>query len=101
MLRKVVGWIRHASEEWETVMHNMKVRVDRAMDQFYVRSWAQRILGARRKNFERIAVMDCNRWEQMSIGWDPRSVIDDSQDFVAHRRAGRPLIRWTDEFVNE
>ena len=96
MLRKIVGWVRHATDEWETVMHNMKVRVASAMEQLYIRPWDTRIQEARNKNFARIAAMDCTRWENLSMQWDPTKVVDESQDFVAHRRAGRPLLRWTD-----
>ena len=101
MLRKIVGWVRHASDEWEIVMHNMKVKVDSAMKQLYVRPWDQRICEARKKNFARIASMDCKRWEYLSMGWDPTKVMDGTQEYVAHRRQGRPLLRWTDKIMNE
>ena len=97
----MLGWVRHASDEWETTMHNMKVKVARAMEQFYVRPWDQRICEARKKNFARIASMDCKRWESLAMGWEPTQAMDESQDFVAHRRPGRPLLRWTDKIVNE
>ena len=101
MLRKIVGWIRHATDEWETVMSNMKVRIATAMKQWYIRPWEQRIQSVRKKNFERIGIMDCKRWESFSMGWDPAKVIDDSQEYIARRRAGRPLLRWTDNLVND
>ena len=28
--------------------------------------------------------------------WDPTEVNDEYQEFVPHRRVGRPLLRWTD-----
>ena len=77
-------------------MRNMKSRVTRAIGQHYVKPWDQCIEGARKKNFERIGTMDCERWESLSMAWDPTKIIDDSQEYVAHRRAGRPLLRWTD-----
>ena len=39
MLRKIVGWVQHVLDEWETVMRNMKLRVTRAIGQHYVKPW--------------------------------------------------------------
>ena len=96
MLRKIIGWVRHPGDEWETVMRNMKVRMNNAMNQLYVRPWDVRILGARGKKFQRIQSMDDQRWEKLSMAWDPTTVNDEWQEFVPHRRVGRPLLRWTD-----
>ena len=101
MLRKIVGWVRHATNDWEIVMHNMKLRVSSAMDQWYVRLWDKRIQGARKTNFQRVANMNCQRWERLSMEWEPAKVLDDSQEYWAHRRAGRPFLRWTDKLANE
>ena len=96
MLRKIVGWVRHPGDEWETVMHNMKSKMNTAMHQFFVRPWDVRIIGARVKNFERIQLMDDYRWEKLSMQWDPNVVDDESQEYVPYRNVGRPILRWTD-----
>ena len=82
-------------------MHNMKIGVASAMDQFCVRSWVTRIKSARKVNFTRIANTDCTRWEKRSMDWDPTKLNDVSQEYVAHRRPGRPLLRWTDTVIND
>lgn len=96
MLRKIVGWVRHVLDEWETTMRNMKVRVTTAMRQYYVRPWDSRIVDARQKNFNRIMSMGNTRWEKLSMDWEPSKLLDSSQEFVAHRRVGRPCLKWTD-----
>ena len=35
------------------------------------------------------------------MDWDPTKVSDASQEYVAHRRLGRPLLRWTDKVMND
>ena len=82
-------------------MRMMKVRVATAMHQFYVEPWLTRIEGARKKNFSRIANMDYTRWGKLSMDWEPTKVFDESQEYRAHRLPGRPLLRWTDEVVND
>ena len=37
MLRKIVGWTRSGTNQWEEVMRSMKLKVANAMDQYYVR----------------------------------------------------------------
>ena len=51
MLRKIVGWVLHGTNEWESVMRIMKSRVTTAMDQYYIRPWNTRIQGVRKTNF--------------------------------------------------
>ena len=96
MLRKIVGWVRHPGEEWETVMRTMKLRLSNAMRQLYIRPWDMRIAIARDKNFKRIQLMSLERWEKLSMQWDPSMIKDEWQEFLAHRSVGRPLLRWTD-----
>ena len=96
MLRKIVGWVRHPGDEWEIVMRTMKVRVNNAMRQLCVRPWDVRIAGTREKNFKRIQSMNDQRWEKLSMEWDPTTTNDEFQQYVPHRRVGRPLLRWTD-----
>ena len=45
--------------------------------------------------------MDNTKWEKLSMDWHPTEVSDESQDFFAYRRQGRPLLRWTDEIMND
>ena len=40
--------------------------------------------------------MEEERWEKLSMAWDPTTTNDEWQEFVPHRRVGRPLLRWTD-----
>ena len=101
MLRKLIRWVRHPGDEWETVMRNMKVRMNKAMDQLYIKPWDARIASSREANFKRIQSMTDERWEKLSIQWDPTVVDDEFQEFAPHRRPGRPLLRWTDPVVGD
>ena len=96
MLRKIVGWIWHPGDEWEVVMHNMKIKVQNAMRQYFVKPWDERIQSMRVKYFSRLAGMGDERWGKLSLDWEPKKVNDFSQDYVAHRFPGRPRLRWND-----
>ena len=50
MLRKIVGWVHHPGNEWETVMRIMKTKVSNAMQQYYVRPWDECIKKKRTDN---------------------------------------------------
>ena len=52
-------------------MRTMKARLNNAMRQWYVRPWDVRIVGTRDKNFKRIEPMSDERWEKLSMQWDP------------------------------
>ena len=92
MLRKIVGWVRHPGDQWEIVMRNMRTKVQNAMRQYLVKPWDVRIKCMRTKYFQRLAGMEEQRWEKLSLQWDPAKVNDYSQDYVAHRLAGRPIL---------
>ena len=55
MLREIVGWVRHPGEQWENVMHNMKIKVQSAMQQYLVKPWDEQIAKMRMKYFNRLA----------------------------------------------
>ena len=96
MFRKIAGWVRYDGEEWEITMKRMNQRVQQGLVQFYVRPWSERIVCARRKYNCRLQNLPKDRWEQLSLQWEPTVVQDNSQEYFAHRFAGRPRLRWTD-----
>ena len=96
MLRKIAGWVRYDGEEWETTMRRMNNRVQQSLRQFHIRPWSERIVCARKKYNYRLLNLPKDRWEKLSLQWEPKNVQDDSQEHFAYRLAGRPLLRWTD-----
>ena len=40
MLRKIVGWHRHADETWDQTGHRMKTRLAAALEQYHVKDWS-------------------------------------------------------------
>ena len=46
MLRKIVGWVRCATDNWETTMRIMSHRLKRALDDYPITSWSDRVLQA-------------------------------------------------------
>ena len=96
MLRKIVGWVWCPGKSWESIMHIMKIKVENAMQQYLVKPWDERIRKMRAKYLNRLASMPNARWEKLSLDWSPIEVVDYSQDHVAYRLQGRPLLRWTD-----
>ena len=66
------------------------------MRQYLVKPWDVRIKCMRTKYFQRLAGMEEQRWEKLSLQWEPTKVTNYSQDYVAHRLAGRPILRWID-----
>ena len=91
MVRKMVGWIWHPGDEWEIFMHNMKIKVQNDMRQYFVKPWDERIHNMRVKYFSRLAGMGDERWEKLSLDWEPKKVNDFSPDYVAHRFPGRGI----------
>ena len=96
MLRKVIGWVRYDGEQWETTMRRMNNRVQQDLKQLYVKAWSDRIVVARKQYSYRLQNLPKDRWEQLSLQWEPTQVEDYSQEYVARRLPGRPRLRWTD-----
>ena len=77
-------------------MRRMNNRVQQGLKQFYVKAWSDRIVVARTQYSYRLQNLPKDRWEQLSLQWEPTQVEDYSQDYIAQRFPGRPRLRWTD-----
>ena len=90
MLRRIVGWTRQNSEPWRETMLRMQSKLDNAMRLHPVSVWSAQFY---RLQF-RMVCRFCRQgdgWPVRVSNWHPPST-----DSTAHRKRGRPPIRWDD-----
>ena len=56
MLRRIVGWVRISDEPWATTMDRMNRRMQRAMKQWPIKIWSNRIAGAKMGIFSQVEI---------------------------------------------
>ena len=91
MLRKIVGWRRVPEEPWDVTMHRMKMRVNDALEQWPVKSWALRVNLIRWKHACRVKAVGDERWVSLACKWKPDDVYDLWCDRLPCRRVGHPF----------
>ena len=96
---KSAGWIRVGDEPWETTMHRMKIRVQRALQQYSVKPWSARIAAYLWKMVLRIKLAGSESWINESSMWIPSEIEDAFSQYVPYRYIGRPTLKW-DSVVN-
>ena len=94
MIRRIVGWRRVSEESWETTMSRMKVRVDSALNQWYIKPWSQCVAYRRWQHGYRIKSMPSNSWVSRCCRWCPQHIFDESLGEQPHRERGRPFLKW-------
>ena len=94
MQRKIVGWVRIDNETWEETMHRMKYRVNRALQQYGVMPWKERIGKYLWKMILRIKSASNEAWIRQSSMWAPNETEDALSDFLPHRCRGQPSLKW-------
>ena len=99
MLRKIVGWVRIQNEPWDVTMRRMKLRVDRALGNFAIVPWKERIAKYLWKFILRIKTARSESWIKLASEWKPNECDDAFNEYLAHRDRGRPNLRW-DDVVN-
>ena len=90
----MVGWRRVPGEEWTETMNRMNLCVQRACDEYPIKSWEESFHRSR----WRYAYHDVKnvkmRWPLVLSQWDPSVKLDD--DVNPYRKPGRPFLRWDD-----
>ena len=95
MLRRIVGWHRIPGEDWESTMHRMKMRVQRALEMHTIQNWSRRTMGARWKYALHVNFSEKSSWTKVVCDWNP--IEHPIQGFPACRPRGRPRVRWDDD----
>ena len=90
MLRRIVGWTRHAAEPWRETMLRMQSKIERAMRLHPVSDWSSQL---HRLQFRMVCRLgsQVDGWPLRVSQWHPPST-----DSSAYRQRGRPPLRWDD-----
>ena len=99
MFRRIVGWVRISDKPWAATMDRMNQRMQRAMEQWPVKIWSNRIAGAKWEYSRRLKSMERSKWPVLACEWIPNLVLDLEVNIRSKRNCGHPLLRW-DDFVN-
>ena len=84
-----VDWIRRVTHRAEEQAAKMKIESWTVRSRRQRWRWADRVVNKLPKD----------RWAVRSLEWDPQAGFD-GRASKAHRRQGRPNIRWTDQFTS-
>ena len=84
-------------------MTDMKFKMTRAMNLFYVQPWSERILQHQWQYFCHICSRDINYIDLLAYQWYPPSICKDYADSdlnMPHRKRGRLKFKW-DEYIRK
>ena len=96
MLRRIKGWVRIENETWEDTMHRMKQRVNKALLQWPIKDWSQRIRETQWIHASRIKISDQQSLPLLASHWNPSTTFDPTLITRPTRKRGRPMLRWDD-----
>ena len=63
MLRKIVGWVRLRTDNWEITMRRMSLRLKTALDHYPITSWSEKRLKAQWKYVVRLKTLPASIWQ--------------------------------------
>ena len=85
MLRNIVGWVRHAEDDWHATMSRMKQKMERAEQSHKLVPWDE-LLSRQQAKFE-LHLRDSKcEWPRRLAAWSP----------VGARPRARARLRWDD-----
>ena len=93
MLRRIVGWVRFADEDWELTGRRMKMRLENALQQYPVTTWSQARMSRRSHSLRRLTSRTAPLIACLVHEWHPPST---NNGCIPYRRQGRPYTRWCD-----
>ena len=86
-------------EPWVDWIKRVTHRAEASLRKIQIEDWVQQ---ARKRRWAWAAKVYCdlpeNRWSRIALLWDPQVHYDRPKPST-HRRAARPNLRWSDEFV--
>ena len=94
MMRLIVGWTRHAGEDWDITMQRMKDRVQCALDIFPIMTWTESFHRNRWRFAAHAIKSTKSRWTYLLAQWIP--CADNYGGHHPYRAPGRPRLRWDD-----
>ena len=88
MLREMVGWVKLPDDEWNDVFRRLRIKIQKATDQYPIRMWADEMT-LRKTNLQmQIDNGERNGLTMKVVEWDLANVNDKK------RKRGRPRSRW-------
>ena len=94
MLRKIVGWVRIPTEDWNDTIRRMREKVNAALQIYPMQPWSSEYLRRQFRMVCRFAKRPYE-WAMRVSHWKPKETNED-----AYRSRGRPATRWDDR-LNE
>ena len=85
MLRNIVGWVRHAEDDWHATMSRMKQKMERAEQSHKLVPWDELLSRQQAKFALHLRDSKCE-WPRRVAAWSP----------VGARPRARPRLRWDD-----
>lgn len=99
MLRKIIGWVRLSTDNWETTMRRMSSRLNRALNHHPITSWSEKVRKAQWKYIVRLKSLPAFQWPAQASRWKIAEVNDDSCLYYCRRSPGGQLCRWEDNIA--
>ena len=87
-----------ALEPWADWIRRTTHRVEEQARKLNLQSWVVKARAAKWKWARIVANHDTSRWTRQVLEWDPELLFDGPRS-LAHRRRGRPQLRWIDDIV--
>ena len=99
MLRRVVGWVRLADENWRTTMCCMNTRLQIANQIYQSKLWGHILYLSKFRLAARTGSRAKHSSPQLVVGWSPQQQWQTHFERKPSRRQGRPPVRWDDSFI--
>ena len=80
-------------------MSRMKMKVNVALDEWYVKPWSLCVNATKWKHACRVKATEPIKWVSLACRWVPNSVFDLWYDCVPHRHVGGQILKWDDSPV--
>ena len=92
MIRRIVGWRHVDGEPWDETMCRMRDRIDDVRRFYSWQFWSHRFF----RDQWRFAMHASQRMSEWMLVYNCSPILDVSGDFIPHRDAGRPRMKWDD-----
>ena len=94
ILRSIIGWSFNSNDSYKDTMHNMKLKMQRAMQLYFVEPWGQRMLKQQINYALHLSSMESSHPARLLLDWNPTLIKDASYVQMPFRSPGRSRYKW-------